>query len=237
MEESKRLTYRYRGYLATHFILDKLGKHYDPWGMRGEIITNYSLKIRNLILRCIEKEKGQGFYEFFNKNSGMFAKQYSLYKLVDLIKDFEINIEGLSKIIEDKIMLPCSKKANNEILMSVSNIILNRAPLLNIGEAGGLPFLQEFFKDSNSLSLPVKFRQNYIYREIQNTIINLCIDYFRNPPELINYFYNVSWDPLRLDCRTFLMPQKIFTFGELKRRYPNYYNQLKVKFWNEFIYD
>ena len=100
MEESKRLTYRYRGYLATHFILDKLGKHYDPWGMRGEIITNYSLKIRNLILRCIEKEKGQGFYEFFNKNSGMFAKQYSLYKLVDLIKDFEINIEGLSKIIE-----------------------------------------------------------------------------------------------------------------------------------------
>lgn len=234
MGKLKRLTYKHRNYLATFFVLDKLGKRYDPWGIRREVMTSYSSKIRDLILRCIEKEKGNGFYEFFNKNSGMFGKQYSLYSVANLVKDFEIDVKGLSKIIEDTIILPCSKKTNKWSVDDILNIILNRAPLLNIEEAGGLPFLQDFFERSNSLAFFNKFRQDYLFREIQNTIINLCIDYFRTPPELIDYFYNVSWDPLRLDCRTFLMPQKIFTLEELKKHYPIYYNQLKIKFWNEF---
>lgn len=233
MNESRRLTYRHRGYLAKYFFNKEFGTEYNIWSKNQSIMKEYAKKIRNLILECMGLVKGKEFLEFYNRNPSMFNHLQSLIYIPDLIDNLNISKEGLAKIIQNNVVFPASKDGSE---VNIVDIINNSLPSLDIRSGGELPFI-DCFSSGLRVVIPSNIEQNYLYRELQNTVIEFCIKFLSNPAVITTYFYGVSWDPIRIDVRTFLMPQKISTFKDLKKDYPNYYNQLKIKFWNEFCYD
>jgi len=231
MNESRRLTYKHRNYLANYFIKKEFGEEFcNPWARNQKIMKEYARRIRNLILECIGLIKGKEFIEFFNRNPEMFNHLPSLIYIPDLIKDLHINEEGLIKIIQDKVVFPFSKGA---VITDMADILNKFLPSLDLRNGGCLPYL-DCFSSGYNIVIPSNISQSHLYRELQNVVIEFCIKFLSSPPELVKYFYRISWDPARIDTRTFLMPQRIMTFKDLKKRYPVYYDQLKIKFWNEF---
>lgn len=231
MNESRRLTYKHRNYLANFFIKKEFGEEFcNPWAKNQKIMKEYARRIRNLILDCMGLVEGEEFVKFFNRNPDMFDHLHPLVYVPDLIQNLHINEEGLIKIIQDKVALPSSKKV---VIMDTRDILNKFLPSLDLRNGGNLPYL-DCFSSGCDIVIPSSINRSNLYRELQNVVIEFCIKFLSSPPGLVKYFYRISWDPTRIDTRTFLMPQGIMTFKDLKKRYPVYYDQLKVKFWNEF---
>jgi hypothetical protein len=223
-----RLNFRHRRYLANYFIRDRIGSGYDVWSTRSAVLKKYSKELYELILQCMELERGEGFVDYFKRNTELFKHMWAGSTI-------EPGFIGLSwntvvDHIKKEVKMPTQRFPGWEL---TTGNIGRYIPNINLNNnMGPVPNLAEFSKDYE-LVFPKSVWDSEPFREIQNIYLKLCVEYCSSPPELVDYFCGSDWDEFRLDLRTFLIPQGIKTVKDLQYEYPKYYEILISDFRRE----
>lgn len=221
-----RLNFKYRRYLANYFIKDKLDSgSYDIWSRRNSVLRKNSKEIYELILQCMELVRGEGFSEYFKRNTKLFKHMWSGSTIEP--GGIGISWDTIVDHIKKEVKFPAQRYPGWDLTTSnigryVPNINLNNG-------MGPIPNLAEFSKDYE-LIFPNSVRDSAPFREIQNIYLKTCVEYCSSPPELVDYFCGSDWDEFRLDLRTFLVPQGIRTVEDLRLEYPKFYEILVSNF-------
>ena len=218
-----RLNFKYRRYLANYFIKDRLeGNNYDVWATRNAVVRKNSREICELVLQCMELVRGEGFADYFKRNTKLFKHMWSGVTMEPW--GVGISWDTVVDHIKKEVKFPAQRFPGWDL--TTANIG-RYVPSINL--RGPLPNLAEFSKDYE-LIFPNSVRDSVPFREIQNIYLKTCVEYCSSPPELVDYFCGADWDEFRLDLRTFLVPQGIKTVEDLRHEYPKFYEILISNF-------